>query len=84
MEGHVLGLKLVYKKTCRQRQEAFFSGLCRKSHTIFTACGVSKGPEFVSDDGNGGSGNDDCGGAGVDRWDEIGGGEGVVDSWGDS
>ena len=41
--------------------------------------GVGKLPEFVGDDGGGGAGSDDCGGARVDRWDENGGGEGVVD-----
>ena len=51
---------------------------------LFEQCvGVSEGPEFVGNDGGGGAGRDDCGGARVDRRDESGGGEDVVDSWGD-
>ena len=58
--------------------EGLFSGV-----VFFEQCGnVSKGPAFVGDDGGGGSGSDDCDGSRVDRWDENGGGEGVVDSWG--
>ena len=41
---------------------------------LFEQCGgVGEGPEFVGDDGSGGSGSDGCSGAKVDRWDENGG-----------
>ena len=46
--------------------------------------GVGKGPAFIGNGSSGGAGRDDCGGARVDRWDESSGGEGVLDSWGDS
>ena len=45
--------------------------------------GIVEGTSFVGDDREGGAESDDCGGARVDRWDQNGGGEGVVDSWGD-
>ena len=44
---------------------------------------IGEGPAFVGNDGGGGAGSDDCGGARVDQWDENGGREGVVDIWGD-
>ena len=51
---------------------------------MFEQCGcVGEEPEFVGNDSGGGASSDDCGGAKVDRWDENGGGKGVVDSWGD-
>ena len=43
--------------------------------------GLGKGPAFNGNDGDGGAGSDDCGGSRVDRWDENGGGEGIVYSW---
>ena len=45
--------------------------------------GVGERLAFVVDDDGGGAGSDNCGGARVDRWDENGGGEGVLDSWGE-
>ena len=44
---------------------------------------ISEGPAFLGNDGVGGAGSDDCSGARVDWRDESGGGESIVDSWGD-
>ena len=59
--------------------EGFVGGVVLFEHFS----GVGEGTAFVDDDSSGGAGSDDCGGARVDRWDKNGGGEGVVDSWGD-
>ena len=51
---------------------------------LFEQCsGVSEVPVFVGDDGGGGAGSDDCGGARVDQRDKSGGGEVIVDNLGD-
>ena len=57
--------------------EGFVGGV-----VFFEQCGgISEGPEFAGNEGGGGAGSDDCGGARVARRDESGGGEGVVDIW---
>ena len=72
----------MYKHFVNSAKKHFLEGFVVGVILFEKRGGVGKGPAFVGDDGGGGSGSDDCDGARVDRWDENGGGEGVVDSWG--
>ena len=81
--SNILGLEGALKNFVDSSEKNLLEGFVGGVVLFEQRGGVGKVPEFVGNDGSSGAGSDDCTGARVDRWDENGGGEGVVESWGD-
>ena len=81
--AYILGLEGAHKHFIVSAKKHLLKGLVSIVLLFAQFVGISEGLAFVGDDGGSGAGSDDCGGARVYRRDESGGGEVVLDIWGD-